>query len=87
MRFVSEEDPLSSGNNRARRSFRQWLKLQVERQDPVGDLARDLLNDECARGLRTISSISSHLIGEHLVSGNVLDALDRAWREFDSSRG
>lgn len=62
-------------------TFRQWLKLQRWRDDPVGDLARDLLDDPCAKGLRTVGSIRRHILA-HIPCVGVVDALDAAIAEY-----
>lgn len=69
-------------NRRRHHQFRAWLEIQRDRQDPVGDFARDFLVDRCAEDLTTISGIDRHLRVEHDASERVLDARDRAWREF-----
>lgn len=61
--------------------FHLWLRKQTQRQDPVGDLARDMLRDREAMACRTLSALDRHLSGLG-VSGRVMDARDRAWREF-----
>lgn len=65
--------------------FRNWLQSQRDRQDPVGDFARDFLADHRMRGLSSISSIDRVLV-ERRVGQKVLDARDRAWREYAESR-
>ena len=71
-------------NIRRHAQFRRWLTEQSERQDPVGDFARDFLADDCARGLTMISGIDRHLRTHHDSDSidRVLAARDRAWREF-----
>jgi hypothetical protein len=68
-------------------AFWEWLGLQATRQDPVGDLARDWtsdMRDGCVAEHRvnSLSSMDRHLREVHDSSDRVLDARDRAWREF-----
>lgn len=65
-------------------AFRAWLRTQQDRQDAVGDFARDFLRDVCMTQARTLSGIDRHLVQEHNVprGGTTLWARDRAWREF-----
>lgn len=63
-------------------TFRQWLKLQLFRDDPVGDLARDLLDDRCARWLRTPGSIMKHILFAHTPCAGAVEALDAAIGEY-----
>lgn len=63
-------------------TFRQWLKLQRRRDDLVGDLARDLLDDPCAKGLRTVSSIRRHILYAHRPCAGAVEALDAAIAEY-----
>jgi len=63
-------------------TFRQWLKLQRWRDDLVGDLARDLLDDRCAKGLRTVGSIRRHILYAHTPCAGAVEALDTAIAEY-----
>ena len=65
--------------------FRAWLEGQRARADPVGDFANDFLDGVargCCAGLRTLGGIDHHLRTVHGADDEVLDARDRAWREF-----
>lgn len=64
-------------------TFRQWLKLQRWRDDPVGDLARDLLDDPCAKGLRTVGSIRRHILYAHRPCDGARETLNRAIVEYE----
>jgi hypothetical protein len=44
--------------------FRSWLEGQAHRQDPVGDLARDVMVDWCMTA-RTVGGIRRHITGQH----------------------
>lgn len=63
-------------------TFRQWLKLQKWRDDPVGDLARDFMDDTCSRGLRTVGSIRRHILYAHIPCDGAREALDTAIAEY-----
>jgi hypothetical protein len=62
-------------------TFRQWLKKQVYRDDPVSDLAIDFLSDKRAKGLRSVESIRTHIL-TMTADDLVLEALDQAIREY-----
>ena len=63
-------------------SFWYWLRRQRKRQDPVGDLARDLFSDtELGGGDHGFEFLKRYL--ERLdAMPEVLEALDRAWAEY-----
>ncbi len=64
-------------------TFIQWLKTQKKRDDPVGDLARDLADDSCAPSAGSYYDLKRHLVNKHDVfDGKVLDALVRAHGEY-----
>lgn len=66
---------LSSGEN-----FAQWLFSNSERDDPIGDLARDALSDsDFPRGAKCHEEVRRYL--EHY-SSVVMEALDDAWLEY-----
>ncbi|WBS02380.1 YozE family protein [Pseudoduganella sp. SL102] len=60
-------------------SFRQWLRTQKNRDDIVGDLARDVLDDSKAPSGRLSKGEWRDYLGgrDHLVN-----ALDEAWAQF-----
>lgn len=64
-------------------TFRQWLKLQRWRDDPIGDLSRDFLDDYCAKGLRSVGSIRRHILYAHETCDGAREALNRAIVEFE----
>ena len=66
--------------------FREWLRRQTDRRDPVGDLARDTVQDwrdRCGRLARTPDQLRQHLDATHpdAVPG-AYRAIDRAEREW-----
>ena len=48
-----------------RGSFRSWLLGQMARDDPIGDLARDVYADRCLGQLRTPGAIMAHIQADH----------------------
>lgn len=69
----------------SRSPFHRWLELQTERDDHIGDLARDVLTDKrFPVGERHRRALEGRLAwhGEH-----VIRALRAAWREFEAGVG
>lgn len=68
-------------------TFRQWMKKQDKRDDPVGDLARDMADDKAMQGVRLNSAKAfvSYLIAEHNPSESCIEAAKRAWREYEET--
>ena len=63
-----------------RATFRSWLDAQAERDDPVGDLARDAHADPCWTG-EGWRSLAAHVLNVH--DGRaVTAALHRARDEY-----
>lgn len=67
-------------------TFRRWLTEQRDRDDPVGDIARDVLADSCARGLWAPRSLRRHMVDTHEPIDRALDAFDRAEAEWRAIR-
>ena len=63
-------------------SFWYWLKKQKKRQDPVGDLSRDLMADPELGGGDHGCGVLAKYLKDRGVGGEVFDALDTAWREY-----
>lgn len=63
-------------------TFRQWLKHQRWRDDLIGDLANDLLDDRCARWLRTPEAIRGHILYAHHPCPGAVEALNEAIEEY-----
>ncbi len=64
--------------------FGDWLPFQVDRDDPVGDIARDLLEDPYApRDAETLQEIEDYLRRLH-ASRQALAALRDAWAEWSA---
>jgi len=62
-------------------TFRQWLRTQKYRDDPIGDFSRDFLADKTAKGLHNITEIRRHVL-VRTVEPCVLSAVDEAIAEF-----
>ena len=69
--------------NKAGQTFIVWIAKQKRREDPVGDLAVDLLRDpDRPRSIKTREGLLSYLTIMHNVDECVTDAAKRAWAEF-----
>lgn len=71
-------------------SFGYWLKRQIRRDDPVGDVARDYNarsgeNIKCCTRFRTSYNIFQHIKTEHTPCNSALEALREAHREYLSA--
>ena len=63
-------------------SFRSWLRQQENRDDGIGDLARDVAADWCLGSEGTVRSIREHMVTVHDPVPTAMDALARASREW-----
>ncbi len=76
-------------------TFLNWLLTQADRDDPIGDLARDIVADATGpspHGTRhvvpaTYAGIRRHLRIKHQASVDALDALDAAYRAYHTLHG
>lgn len=68
--------------SKKKQSFNQWLKKQVKRNDPIGDLARDAANDS-ERKPRTLEGWRDHLYDNSACDGAFV-ALGEAYSEWQS---
>ena len=64
-----------------RATFRSWLGAQADRDDPVGDLARDATDDRCWTGVGW-RSLASHVLNVHDAGRQVAETLHRARDEY-----
>lgn len=68
--------------------FTEWLKNQRDRQDPVGDLARDVAEDArtgcLPGGAAGWPLVTAHLMADHEMCEGARDALDAALREYQA---
>lgn len=67
-------------------TFRQWLKKQERRDDPVGDLARDMAQDKTFPPPRfnSVKTTVNYLRGRNACEGAETAAI-RAWREYEEA--
>ena len=66
-------------------TFFEWLQAQVDRSDPVGDIARDIIEDARANALtyKTCGEWVRRVQSEG-GSERAMAALDRARREYEA---
>lgn len=63
-----------------RSPFHRWLEEQRDRNDPIGDLAVDILNDEqFPSSALTLREVEEHLAG---YGAHIIRAVRRAWQDF-----
>ena len=67
-------------------TFYEWLLTQKKRDDPVGDLARDVAQDSCWPAEAVHAAPTLRYLEEISVSRAVLEAARRAWREYRADR-
>jgi hypothetical protein len=61
--------------------FKDWLMLQKKREDPVGDFARDVLEDRTWPLTQDTVKLQQYMLKRGAVE-NALLALDRASAEY-----
>ena len=67
-------------------TFTNWLSMQRDRQDPIGDLARDVEKDpRWPRSGKTVESYERYL-AQRGADPNGIAALFDAWSEYDAER-
>jgi hypothetical protein len=65
-------------------TFMEWLVRQAYRDDAVGDIARDLMEDpQTLWGVEKLADFRAYLMSFN-ASQQALAALDQAWREWTS---
>jgi hypothetical protein len=65
--------------------FDQWLLAQTDRDDPVGDIAREFSEDRsvgCAGDIRTPEHLISHIERVHHASDLAIRAFEQARAEY-----
>lgn len=68
----------------ARSPFHRWIEQQRDREDPIGDLACDVIRDKYfPTGVQSVKEARKHLTNG-LASRQALKALADAWREFEA---
>lgn len=63
-------------------TFYRWLQGQTDRDDVVGDIARDVMRDESAPKLYNTFDRWFRYVSAKSHSEDVLEALGDAWKEF-----
>jgi hypothetical protein len=67
--------------------FISWLKKQKKRDDPIGDLAGDMIDDKFKLNPESPSNTYDQLKSRIRIKSNdssgALKALDEAWAEFN----
>lgn len=67
------------------KTFYKWLLLQGYRRDPVGDLARDMIDDRELPIHKTKNSLLNHIINCDGCD-DAITAFHRAWSEYKNFR-
>jgi uncharacterized protein YozE (UPF0346 family) len=62
-------------------TFKAWLQLQKKRDDPVGDLSRDVLKDREWPITQDMVKLRQYMVKRGSVE-SALTALDRAYSEY-----
>jgi uncharacterized protein YozE (UPF0346 family) len=63
-------------------TFLVWLALQARRDDPVGDCARDMLDDPDWPAQATTFEMARHYLESVNASPKAIEALREAWDEW-----
>jgi hypothetical protein len=65
--------------------FKAWLRTQVRREDKVGDLSRDAIQDRCwPRGRAPLQHLERHL-EKHGAIPEAIEALNVVFSEWENS--
>jgi len=62
-------------------TFKAWLVVQKSRQDPVGALARDVLQDRAWPPTQDMGKMRQHMVKRGAVK-DTLQALESAYAEY-----
>jgi uncharacterized protein YozE (UPF0346 family) len=62
-------------------TFKAWLMLQMKRGDPVGDLARNVLQDRTWPPTQDTMKLRQYMVKRGAIE-NALLALDQAYSEY-----
>lgn len=67
--------------------FYMWIKKQKNRDDPVGDLSKDIIRDvSFPKNINNFKSHKAYLVSKGSCQG-ALEALFIAWNEYINHRG
>lgn len=79
---IEAEKLARAAREAARSPFHRWLEQQRDRDDPVGDLAYDVMRDKkFPSGVRSLKEAKAYL-GNGWGRRDAVKALSAAWREF-----
>lgn len=67
-------------------TFRTWCTTQRHRNDPIGDIARDILADTTFPNMDTEGAWRRHL-QQHNASDEALEALHEAYHAYEQDTG
>lgn len=68
-----------------RMSFYDWLMMQVDRDDPIGDLANDAKRDHTTSDELNSYKKWRHHLWQYNACREASEALKEAWDEFQSA--
>jgi uncharacterized protein YozE (UPF0346 family) len=66
--------------------FYEWLATQAQRSDPIGDLAKDVVNDPNAKPLRNYLSDWVRYLRAKGALPAAIAALTQAWSEYQRAQ-
>lgn len=84
---IEAEKLARAAREAARSPFHRWIEQQRDRDDPVGDLAYDVMRDKrFPTGVRSLKEAKQYL-GSGMGRAHAVKALTAAWREFEAQAG
>ena len=82
---IEAEKLARAAREAARSPFHRWIEQQRDRDDPVGDLAYDVMRDKrFPTGVQSLKEAKAYL-GSGLGRSHAVKALTAAWREFEAA--
>jgi len=67
--------------------FYRWLVKQQDRDDPIGDLSKDVQRDKrFPLETSSLEELRNHLLANFFVCSETVQALDEAYKEFKSNK-